>query len=156
MQQASCTSTQRWLPRLQTTTGPWPSRALKSMASHLLIRSLACMRIHIMILSFCIYSILHTSMNWRLTCYVLQSLFLQPRILQERRSADQGCNKAQRHSCSYCTGLHKLGKHTHASNNIQGRYDMVCPMKSAYDLVKVYTEAELIVVPDAGHSAKEV
>ena len=33
---------------------------------------------------------------------------------------------------------------------------MVCPMKSAYDLVKVYSDAELIIVPDAGHSAKEV
>lgn len=38
---------------------------------------------------------------------------------------------------------------------IQGRYDVVCPMQTAYDLHAVFPEAELIVVPDAGHSAFE-
>ncbi|MFC3194281.1 prolyl aminopeptidase [Marinicella sediminis] len=38
---------------------------------------------------------------------------------------------------------------------IQGRYDVVCPMQTAYDLKAVFPEAELIVVPDAGHSAFE-
>ncbi|PWN51245.1 putative proline iminopeptidase [Violaceomyces palustris] len=38
---------------------------------------------------------------------------------------------------------------------VQGRYDVVCPAKSAWDLHKVWPEAELHVVPDAGHSAKE-
>jgi len=38
---------------------------------------------------------------------------------------------------------------------VQGRYDLVCPAKSAFDLHKVWPEAELVVVPDAGHSAKE-
>ncbi|KAG8904895.1 hypothetical protein FRC01_008560, partial [Tulasnella sp. 417] len=39
---------------------------------------------------------------------------------------------------------------------IQGRYDVVCPARSAYDLKKVFPEAELIIVPDAGHSPWEV
>lgn len=38
---------------------------------------------------------------------------------------------------------------------VQGRYDVVCPMVSAWDLHKVWPEAELIVVPDAGHSMTE-
>jgi proline iminopeptidase len=38
---------------------------------------------------------------------------------------------------------------------VQGRYDMVCPMMSAWDLHKAFPEAELVIVPDAGHSAFE-
>ncbi|MCC6810514.1 MAG: prolyl aminopeptidase [Deltaproteobacteria bacterium] len=38
---------------------------------------------------------------------------------------------------------------------IQGRYDVVCPMTSAWALHKAWPEAELIVVPDSGHSAFE-
>ena len=38
---------------------------------------------------------------------------------------------------------------------VQGRYDVVCPMISAWDLHKALPEAELIVVPDAGHSMME-
>jgi proline iminopeptidase len=38
---------------------------------------------------------------------------------------------------------------------VQGRYDVVCPMRSAWDLHQVWPEAELIVIPDAGHSMSE-
>ncbi|NER33436.1 MAG: prolyl aminopeptidase [Oscillatoria sp. SIO1A7] len=38
---------------------------------------------------------------------------------------------------------------------VQGRYDVVCPMRSAWDLHRAWPEAELIVVPDAGHSMTE-
>lgn len=38
---------------------------------------------------------------------------------------------------------------------VQGRYDVVCPMTSAWDLHKALPNAELIVVPDAGHSMME-
>ncbi len=38
---------------------------------------------------------------------------------------------------------------------VQGRYDVVCPMQSAWDLHRAWPEAELLVVPDAGHSAFE-
>jgi proline iminopeptidase len=38
---------------------------------------------------------------------------------------------------------------------VQGRYDVVCPMWSAWDLHKALPQAELIVVPDAGHSMTE-
>ena len=38
---------------------------------------------------------------------------------------------------------------------VQGRYDMICPVKSANDLRLAWPEADYIVVPDAGHSAWE-
>ncbi len=38
---------------------------------------------------------------------------------------------------------------------IQGRYDVVCPMTTAYDLHQAFPESELIIVPEAGHSAFE-
>jgi len=38
---------------------------------------------------------------------------------------------------------------------VQGRYDVVCPMVSAWSLFRAWPEAELIITPDAGHSAFE-
>lgn len=38
---------------------------------------------------------------------------------------------------------------------VQGRYDMVCPMVSAWELHCAWPEAELIIVKDAGHSMSE-
>jgi proline iminopeptidase len=38
---------------------------------------------------------------------------------------------------------------------VQGRYDVVCPARSAWDLHKAWPEAELKIVPDAGHAAFE-
>jgi proline iminopeptidase len=38
---------------------------------------------------------------------------------------------------------------------VQGRYDIVCPLRSAWDLHRAWPEADLRIVPDAGHSAFE-
>lgn len=38
---------------------------------------------------------------------------------------------------------------------VQGRYDVVCPMRSAWDLHQAWPEAEFRIVSDAGHSAFE-
>jgi proline iminopeptidase len=38
---------------------------------------------------------------------------------------------------------------------IQGRYDMVCPFESAWELHKAWPEAKFEVIPDAGHVASE-
>ncbi|MGB3515099.1 MAG: prolyl aminopeptidase [Elainellaceae cyanobacterium] len=38
---------------------------------------------------------------------------------------------------------------------VQGRYDVVCPMMSAWELHQAWPEAEFIVIPDAGHSMTE-
>ncbi|BGP14413.1 hypothetical protein JCM10213v2_002361 [Rhodosporidiobolus nylandii] len=38
---------------------------------------------------------------------------------------------------------------------VQGRYDMVCPATTAWELHKVFPEAKFVMIPDAGHSAME-
>lgn len=48
----------------------------------------------------------------------------------------------------------------HAIRNIpciivQGRYDMPCPIESAWELHRAWPEAELEIIPDAGHAATE-
>lgn len=38
---------------------------------------------------------------------------------------------------------------------VQGRYDVVCPAKSAWELKKRFPEAELKIIEDSGHTAME-
>lgn len=38
---------------------------------------------------------------------------------------------------------------------VQGRYDVVCPMETAWELHRAWPEADLRIVADAGHSAAE-
>jgi pimeloyl-ACP methyl ester carboxylesterase len=38
---------------------------------------------------------------------------------------------------------------------VQGRYDIVCPVDSAWALHRAFPEADLRIVPDAGHAATE-
>ncbi|MDE2333515.1 MAG: prolyl aminopeptidase [Rhodospirillales bacterium] len=38
---------------------------------------------------------------------------------------------------------------------VQGRYDMICPARTAFELAQAWPAARLCVVPDAGHSALE-
>ncbi|HEU4770275.1 MAG TPA: prolyl aminopeptidase [Pyrinomonadaceae bacterium] len=38
---------------------------------------------------------------------------------------------------------------------VHGRYDIVCPFMSAWELHRAWPEAKLDIIPDAGHSVKE-
>lgn len=38
---------------------------------------------------------------------------------------------------------------------VHGRYDCVCPIEQAFELHRVWPQARLQVVPDAGHAASE-
>jgi proline iminopeptidase len=38
---------------------------------------------------------------------------------------------------------------------VQGRYDMICPATTAFDLAAAWQAARLTIIPDAGHSALE-
>ncbi len=38
---------------------------------------------------------------------------------------------------------------------VQGRYDIPCPIKSAWELHRAWPEAQLEIIPDAGHAATE-
>ena len=39
---------------------------------------------------------------------------------------------------------------------VQGRYDVVCPAKSAWELHQAVPHSKLVIIPDAGHSMGEV
>lgn len=52
--------------------------------------------------------------------------------------------------------LAHMGKmHDIPGEIVQGRYDMICPAQSAFDLAAAWPGARLTIVPDAGHSALE-
>jgi len=52
--------------------------------------------------------------------------------------------------------IENVGKIRHIPARIvQGRYDVVCPMTSAWDLHRAWPEAELRIIQDAGHSITE-
>ncbi|MBL8150933.1 MAG: prolyl aminopeptidase [Blastocatellia bacterium] len=52
--------------------------------------------------------------------------------------------------------IENVGKIRHVPGVIvQGRYDVVCPMMSAWDLHVAWPEAKLEIIPDAGHSITE-
>ena len=38
---------------------------------------------------------------------------------------------------------------------IQGRYDVVCPVVSAWDLAQAFPEAKFVIVEDSGHTLTE-
>ncbi|HEX7381918.1 MAG TPA: alpha/beta fold hydrolase, partial [Nevskiaceae bacterium] len=38
---------------------------------------------------------------------------------------------------------------------VQGRYDVICPLRSAWDLHCAWPEADFQITPDAGHAASE-
>lgn len=52
--------------------------------------------------------------------------------------------------------LENVGRIRHIPTVIvQGRYDLVCPIRSADDLVQAWPEARYQIIPNAGHSAME-
>lgn len=52
--------------------------------------------------------------------------------------------------------LARMGRIGHIPGEIvQGRYDMICPARSAFELASAWPAARLTIIPDAGHSALE-
>jgi proline iminopeptidase len=50
-------------------------------------------------------------------------------------------------------GMHRIARLP--AEIVQGRYDMICPPRTAFDLAAAWPSARLTIVPDAGHSALE-
>jgi proline iminopeptidase len=68
------------------------------------------------------------------------------------------CHYFQHHTF-FETGNYLL-EHVHKIRHIpgvivHGRYDLVCPIRNAWDLHRAWPEAELAIVPNAGHAAME-
>lgn len=52
--------------------------------------------------------------------------------------------------------LHRMPRIRHIpATLVHGRYDVVTPVKNAYDLSRAWPEADLRIVPDAGHAMTE-
>ena len=50
--------------------------------------------------------------------------------------------------------LHQIDQfRTVPSIIVHGRYDIICPIKTAYRLHQLWPEADYLAVPDSGHSA---
>jgi len=92
-------------------------------------------------------------------------LFPDPHLI-ERAGEEQFALALARIECHYFVNnvffptdnflLESIGKIRHIPGVIvQGRYDVVCPAMSAWALHRAWPEADLQVVPDAGHSAME-
>jgi proline iminopeptidase len=86
--------------------------------------------------------------------------------MQRRMAQDEFADAFARIECHYFVNrgflrtdaqlLEDAGRIRHIPGVIvQGRYDVVCPMESAWALHRAWPEAKLVVVPDAGHSALE-
>lgn len=86
--------------------------------------------------------------------------------LKERFSEDGFADAFARIECHYFVNkgffeaenqlLKNIARIRHIPSAIvQGRYDVVCPMKTAWELHRVWPEAEFRVIPDAGHSMTE-
>ncbi len=94
------------------------------------------------------------------------SRLIQSQELMESFGADQFAETFARIECHYFINrgffktdnylLDNIAKIRHLPGIIvQGRYDVVCPPESAWELHKAWPEAEFVIVPDAGHSLSE-
>lgn len=92
-------------------------------------------------------------------------LFQNPDLVA-RTAGDEFSLSFARIECHYFKNLGFFSKDTQLLDDahkirhiptviVQGRYDVVCPMESAWALHRAFPEADLRVVPDAGHSAYE-
>jgi proline iminopeptidase len=92
-------------------------------------------------------------------------LFVDPELIK-RTSGDDFSLAFARIECHYFTHGAFLKRDTQLLDDVakirhipavivQGRYDVVCPMESAWALHRAWPEATLEIVADAGHSASE-
>lgn len=99
---------------------------------------------------------------WELTT---SRLFVDPEYIK-RAETDIWAQQFARIECHYFVHggffesddqlLRNVDKIRHIPTTIvQGRYDLVCPMDTAWELHKALPEAEFHIIPDAGHSNKE-
>ena len=101
------------------------------------------------------------------TRWEMSTSFLMPRELSIKKAAnDNFSDSFARIECHYFINniflddnyiLDNINKLKDIPVSIvQGRYDVVCPMRSAWDLNKSLPSSKLFVIDNAGHSMKEI
>ena len=106
-----------------------------------------------------------TAQAWSLYEARLSRLYEDPRIIQRFTSDDFALSFARIESHYFRNHgflrsenqlLENIDKIRHIPGVIvQGRYDVVCPVESAWRLHLAWPEAEFRIIPDAGHAATE-
>lgn len=92
-------------------------------------------------------------------------LFTDPTFI-ERFAGDEFADAFARIECHYFVNRGFFPEDNWILNNVdkirhipawivQGRYDVVCPATSAYELNQAWPESKLFIISDAGHSASE-
>lgn len=103
---------------------------------------------------------------WSLWEMTTSRLYVDPNNLKKANDDDKFALSFARIECHYFVhgafmkkdgqlllDAHKLSEIP--GTIVQGRYDVVCPATSAFELSLQWPKAELNIVPDAGHSMKE-
>ena len=101
------------------------------------------------------------------TRWEISTSFLMPRELSIKKAAnDNFSDSFARIECHYFTNNIFLEDNYILKNItmlkdipisiVQGRYDVVCPMRSAWDLDNSLSSSKLYVIDNAGHSMKEI
>jgi proline iminopeptidase len=108
---------------------------------------------------------IHLPAAKRWSAYESACARLIPKIEAEEESAEDHAYAIARIECHYFVHnkfkpdnhlIANIGKIRHIPAVIvQGRYDVICPPETAYELHQSWPEAKFIIVPDAGHSASE-
>jgi proline iminopeptidase len=91
-------------------------------------------------------------------------LYTDPELI-DRSGGDEFAEAFARIECHYFVNhgfmregqlLEDAGRIQHIPGvMVQGRYDVVCPLESAWALHKAWPASDLVIIPDAGHSARE-
>lgn len=108
---------------------------------------------------------LEAARAWSIWEASTSKLFLDP-MLQQKFGESHFADAFARIECHYFVNNGFFETEDQLLNNcdriqhiptviVQGRYDVVCPMLSAWDLHHALPNAELTIVPDAGHSMTE-
>lgn len=103
---------------------------------------------------------------WSIWEMTTSRLYVDPESIAKAADDDEFCLKFARIECHYFVhgGFFKndgqLVDEADVLNGVpgvivQGRYDLVCPAVTAWELKKKWTTAELKFIDDAGHSCKE-
>jgi proline iminopeptidase len=108
---------------------------------------------------------LEAARAWNVWETLLSSLVTSPQQLEEARGEQDAIASTVTETHYFVNGcflrsdeqlLDDVPKIRHIPATIvQGRYDMVCPLETAWRLHEVWPEAELRIIADAGHSAFE-
>ena len=92
-------------------------------------------------------------MNYKNILPIFLSILLIPSVIAQETQIDKEISPLQQLISEIEKGIDII--RSIPTVIVQGRYDMVCPMTTAWELSQNWPEAELIIAPSSGHTAFE-